>query len=513
MLWFRLRLQYFMSPFAKLSFVAAAVLCCSTREYAQSGVELSGKVTEAATGKPLAGVSVEVHVYGSRPPADVEGEAPLPHPPPVLTGASGAFRFSGLPPGNFQLLVTRPQFQSRAEVFESEPGEKNVEIRLSRLGMVTGTVADSAGQPLHGVTVVLFRTPVVDGRRTILPTVVAATDEGGHYRFADITPGNYLLQAAAPAQDSTVSFVPVFLGGSHDWKTAAPIACGDHDVTGDFRLPLQPSRKIRGKLTGANVFRNASFELFDSQENRVAARATLGTGGDFQITGVVSRSYTLRVKLGDVFGEAAVTVGENDTEGLEVPLRPAVNVRITSNCGVKLANEQGTLCGDLTLSLPGGQRINLTRYRPTAVPAGLYSFETGASGMYVESVLVAGQPVPPGEKLRIEEGMDPVVIKAGQDGGSLDLKLDLPPGEDTSDLMLLMVPTRENYSGPVVIALNSAQVARLAPGDYVVYALHNSDMQQLEYRNPEALRPLAASANVSIEAFGHQAISIRNLSK
>jgi len=503
-----------MSTFAKLSLV----VFCSAGGYAQSSVELSGKVTEAATGAPLAGVSVEVHVYGSRPPDDVPGEAPLPHPPPVMTGASGAFRFSGLPPGNLQILVTRPQFQSRAEVFESEAGAKTVEIRLVRLGVVTGTITDSGGQPLRGVSVTLFRTPVVDGRRTIVPSLNTATDDHGHYRFADIAPGNYLLEAAASAPDSSESFVPVFFGGSTDWKSAAPIACGDRDVTADFRLTLQPSRKIRGKLTGLSGFRNASFEVLDQQENRIAARAALlGTGGDFQIAGVVSRSYTVRVKLGDgsaqVFGEGDVTVGESDAEGLEIRLRPAVSVRVTSDCGVKLANEQGTLCGDLTLYRADGQQITLTRYRATSVPAGFYGFEASAAGMYIESVLVAGQTVRPGDKLRIDEGMEPVVLKAGQNGGSIDVKLELPNGEDASDIELLMVPGGESYSGATVVPLNTAQLAKLAPGDYVIYTLHNSDMQQVEYRNSEALRSLVPAANVSIEAFGRQTVSIRNLSK
>lgn len=494
------------------------VLSSSAGGYAQSGVELNGRVTEAATGAPLAGVAVEVRVYGNRPPEDVPGEAPLPHPPPVLTGASGAFRFPGLPPGNFQILATRPRFQSRAEVFESEPGQKTVEIRLMRLGVVMGTVTDSAGQPLPSVTVVLFRTPVVDGRRTIAPTLIATTDDHGHYRFADIAPGNYLLEAAASAPDSTESFVPVFFGGSTDWKSAAPIACGDRDVTADFRLTLQPSRKIRGKLTGVTVFRNASFEVLDKQENRIAARAILlGTGGDFQIAGVVSRSYTIRVTLGDgsaqVFGEADVTVGESDAEALEIRLRPGVNVRVTSDCGMKLANEQGTLCGDLTLYRPDGRQITLTRYHATSVPAGFYGFQASAAGMYVESVLVAGQTVRPEEKLRIEEGMDPVVLKAGQNGGSIEVKLELPSGEDASDLGLLMVPVGESYSGPAIVPLNSAQLAKLAPGDYVIYTLHSSDIEQLEYHNPDALRPLVPSANVSIETFGRQTISIRNLSK
>jgi hypothetical protein len=277
---------------------------------------------------------------------------------------------------------------------------------------------------------------------------------------------------------------------------------------------LQPSHKIRGKLTGATVFRNASFEILDQQVNRIAARATLlGTGGDFQIAGIVSRSYTVRVKLGDIFGEAEVTVGESDAEGLEIRLRPAVNVRVTSNCGVKLANEQGTLCGDLTFYRPDGQHITLTRYHSTSVPAGLYGFDASAAGMYVESVLVAGRTVRPDEKLRIDEGMDPVVLKAGSNGGSIDVKLELPSGEDASDLELLMVPVGENYTGPAVVPLNTAQLARVAPGDYVIYTLHSSDMQQLEYHNPEALRPLVPSANVSIETFGRQTISIRNLSK
>ena len=507
-----------MRAFAKLSLATAMVLWCSATGYTQNAVELSGKVTDAATGKPLAGASVEVRVYGSRPLEDVPGEAPLPHPPPVLTSPSGAFRFSGLQPGNFQILVRRPQFQSKAEAFESEPGEKTVEISLMQLGVVTGTVTETGGQPLRGVIVALFRTPVANGRRTIVPYINTATDDRGHYRFTDIAPENYLLEAASSAPDATESFVPIFFGGSTDWRSATPIACGDRDVAADFQLTLQPSRKIRGKLTGVNVFRNASFELFDQQDNRIAARATLlGTGGDFQIAGVVSRSYTVRVKLGDgnaqVFGEAGVTVGESDAEGLEIRLRPPVNVRLTSNCGVKLANEQGTLCGDLTLYRPDGQHITLTRYHPTSVPAGAYDFEASASGMYVESVLVAGQTVRPDEKLRIEEGMDPVVVKAGQNGGSMEVKLELPDGEDASDLQLLMVPVGESYSGPAVLPVNTAQLAKLAPGDYVIYALHSADMQQLEYHNPDALGALVPSANVSIGSFGRQTISIRNLSK
>ncbi len=205
----------------------------------QSAVDLSGRVTEAATGAPLAGAAVEVHVYGSRPPEDVPGETPLPRPPRVLTGASGAFRFAGLPPGNFQILVTRPQFQSWAEGFESEPGEKTVDISLARLSVVTGTVADSSGKPLRGVRVALFRMPVTDGRRMLVPYLNIATDDHGHYRLADIEPGNYLLEAAAAsAADATESFVPVFFGGWTDWKSATPTVCGDRDFTSDFRLTL-----------------------------------------------------------------------------------------------------------------------------------------------------------------------------------------------------------------------------------------------------------------------------------
>jgi Carboxypeptidase regulatory-like domain len=528
-----------MGPGQKLCRFVPIIFLCSMVGLPQMGgqgtIELSGRVINAATGEPVARALVEVQLFtSSLGEMTTKGTAvAVSQPSPVFSDATGAFHFSGLPAGSMNVSVSKPQFQSAGESMISEPGSKNVEIRMTHLGVVTGTVTDAGGRPIPGVNVILYRTPIVDGRQVLMQYRNVVTDDLGQYRLWNLGPDKYVLMAAGrgrgtmlystemlPSFSASESFVPVFFGGAPDWRTASPITVDSTDeATANFPLFLQPVRRIHGTVTGAALFRNATFELFDKQENLVASRAALSAGGGFELLDILPGSYTLRVRQGtgneQVFGEAEVSVKDADVTGIKIPLRSGVRVQLKEDCPVSLEEVKGS-CGSLTLFRSNGQVVGSAQRDGQAingVAPGQYSFTASALNAYVSAVVVGGQVVRPGEELRVSEGMGDVEVQVAQDGGTIEAKLELPNIVDSSNVQILAVPALESYSGPVRVFPGANGFIKYAPGDYNLYALLTSDFEQLEFRNPEALRALTPSATVRVDAAGFHTVTIKNLSK
>jgi protocatechuate 3,4-dioxygenase beta subunit len=499
-------------------------------------VAISGRVLNEASGDPVPRALVEVQISDVGMQDLTQGRPVSPNPAPVFTDASGEFHLSDLPPGFMSISVSRPYFQHKVESIQLDTGSKSIQISLTKLGVVAGTVTDDEGKPLPGVDIVLYNASIVLGRRVVSQSRNVITDDLGQYRLWNLSPGTYFLKAAGrgrgtmlyssealPSFSAAESFVPVFFGGTTDMRTARSIDLrSESEATADFRLSLQPVRKIRGTVTGMTLFRNATFQLFDKQENVVASRAALSAAaGGFQILDVLPGSYTLRVTQGtgdaQVYGEAEVTVGDGDVDGLKIQLHAGVDITLKSNCKVPIPDqaEVEVPCGNLTLFHTGGQQMSRSRNKDVIfknIPPGQYEFEVQMPGKYVTAVLVGGQVVQPGEKIRVYEGMGPVEIQTGDDGGTIAVKLEFQDRQQTADLRFLAVSGLESYAGPTNL-LGGAEFLKHAPGDYAIYALHNSDLQQLEYHNPEALRGLTPSGTVRVEPNGHHTVTIRSLSK
>lgn len=499
-------------------------------------VELSGKVTNIVTGEPVSRALVEVQVFEARRPGALEaGNLSVPSAVRMFTDASGGFLFSGLPIGFASISVARPYFQSHTERIQLEGGAKSLQIGITKLGVVAGTVTDAEGRPVPGVNVVLYQTSIVSGRRSLSQSRNVATDDIGHYRLWNLSPGKYFLKAAGrgrgtmlyssevlPSFSAAESFVPVFYGGSKTLETATPIDLrSSSDVTADFRISLEPVRKIRGTVTGMTLFRNATFQLFDKQENLVASRAALsGAAGSFELLDVLPGSYVVRVTQGSgdaqVYGEAEVTVGAEDVEGVKLPLRSGVDITLKSECRVKLNEQMEMPCGGLTLFRADGSMIQPTFDKDIIyknLAPGQYGFEVKIPGMYATTVLVGGQVIRPGDKLRVFDGMGAVEMLSGKEGGTIEVKVEVASEMQPGDIQFLVVPTMESYSGPTLAFAGANQFFKYAPGEYLIYALHATDMQELEYHNPEALRALTPAASLRVEANGHHTVTIRSLSK
>ena len=164
-----------------------------------------GMVVENQTGHPLARTLVV-----AAPVAGTSGAAQS-----TRTNLYGAFALENLPPGAFVISAARKGFapiqygqkqwkSAGLPVILEENQKIDIEIRLPRLGAITGRILDEndVGMADHEVVVYHLAKP---------PQLVAnaTSDDRGVYRIGSLEPGDYLVRSAARVFEEG-SYVPTF---------------------------------------------------------------------------------------------------------------------------------------------------------------------------------------------------------------------------------------------------------------------------------------------------------------
>jgi len=204
----------------------------------QGGGTIKGHVVDAATKAPLSGAHVRLSgssQYGA-----------------VLTDDAGAFVFSGLPAGTYSFGIERNGYLSTSWPESSRwirrhddpitlaaaATVENVTLAIERGGVVAGRVTSSSGEPLSGAQVSL---------RGIVPPIYtrfATTSDLGEYRFADLTPGRYVLRAGVrtstqQAPDTPLSGpLPTYYPGTLERDEAQYIVAGRNGQVTEANLRL-----------------------------------------------------------------------------------------------------------------------------------------------------------------------------------------------------------------------------------------------------------------------------------
>jgi hypothetical protein len=154
---------------------------------------LKGRVEDGTTGAPVVRARIRI---GLRPP--------------VMTDASGAFSFAGLPAGPYTLSIDKRGYQSasypehgrgmrsisRPLILQEGETRERITVRLFRGGVITGRVVDANGEPLDSVSVRAFKVaaaPRSGGRP--MPGNSASTNDLGEFRLARLDGGSYVLMA------------------------------------------------------------------------------------------------------------------------------------------------------------------------------------------------------------------------------------------------------------------------------------------------------------------------------
>lgn len=484
--------------------------------------------------------------------------APPDQPGPMVatfsTGAGGEYLFSGLGAGLYMLNAVKAGFVTAGggrEPMEYVTVAASVSghtIRLAPFGAIDGKVSNQYGDPLAGVTIVLFERYVEDGFRSVQMRRGAVTDDRGEFRAWDLPPGRYFVEARRGGESTALQvgdrsvhyspwegFHPVFFGGAHNMDSATPVelAAGGQ-ARADFDVVMEPTYKVRGTLRNFVPGQPVSFEWVESGSDTAVGDAVQAAvldekTGKFELDGVTNGQYTLRVIQGqNARGETAVTVKDGDVNGVAMTLVPAAPVTGTlhvagaaqerranpvaeggmqpappgpANCFINLEPLSSEPCygcaarraedGEFSIGgvFPGRFRLRiecLNHYVVSAVSGGADLLANP------EIAVTAGAAIPPIE----------IAVKAG--GGRLRAGLAVSSAPQGTGVLLARASAPS--AGPVFQSAfptpNPAgepefEFANLPPGDYLAYAF--SDLQSVEYRSPGFLNALTGGTSVHIE--------------
>jgi hypothetical protein len=186
---------------------------------------ISGQVIDAASGKPVSGVTVEISgpaIARSGPwGPGLHGGAPH-----VLTAGDGRFVFTHLPGGTFSVTAKktgyaegaygrrRPGGSMRDVDLSGAHTSSDISIPIWKAAAISGTLTDEAGEAIVAARVRLWRATFVSGaRRFVGSDQPRLTDDRGAYRFGNLLPGDYIVGVSAPHLAIPTTLAPMLQRG------------------------------------------------------------------------------------------------------------------------------------------------------------------------------------------------------------------------------------------------------------------------------------------------------------
>lgn len=376
--------------------------CCS----------IVGAVEDDA-GNALPRARVEVLPSASAPAADP------PHASAVYTTSDGSFRLS-LPPGQYRLAATH---QGHFKLAESELtvtvqpllDHPPVRLRLQRSGVVTGTVRNSVGDPLPGVTVSAAQTICHRDSPKISFRASAVTDDRGVYRIYHLQPGSYTIFAATPVSQppSPWSVASQFFSMADQLVNATPVTVlpGQESSSIDFRLADVTTSNLRVSVDGALPQRILLLALHQGLASPFGPPARPDRSGTYLFPSVPAGEYALVAWLFDanrkplaVGATTAVVRGHGGEETVKLPMTAVSDFKGRIVCDPPCDPKQ---LGSLSVEIAGenfaakftGAEFASTVVRDHAflipsLPAGTY--RVSVAGLppqyYVRRISSPGQP-------------------------------------------------------------------------------------------------------------------------
>ena len=487
---------------------------------------VSGTVLDSVTSQPIRRALVQINGREQKT---------------AFTGEDGHFQVSDVSEGVVFITAQRPGYsdprassgfgpgrfygQGASNSYTVGAGDNDFRISLVPNSQLTGSVIGADGEPVSDVSVRLTREQIVQGRKRLLASSFASTDEDGKFEFADLQPGRVFVctsrRAVGPrAAASAYAYPPRCYPNSDDLSSAQAIDLNPgQQMQADFNLAPARSFMVSGVVTGAPPGQRISIWAAREGEQPQMTAGTLfrPATGRFSIRSLTPGSWQIHFRTNASPEQMLETVANVDiaganVEGLRVSLQAPADIPVEVN---RLASAASPQAGP-----PGPRNFVQIRLQPEsdAESSGRQyhsSFSNRADGS-PETQTLEVHGVEPGRYRVIAQSInqgcvdsiayankdvssEPLVVSA--DAPALPLVVNIRSDCATLNVtvksqnpnqsaFVLLIPEK-GAADPEVIPIQqngTATLPNLTPGSYRICAL--SDVDGLEYTNPAAVREL-----------------------
>jgi protocatechuate 3,4-dioxygenase beta subunit len=389
--------------------------------------------------------------------------------------------------------------------------------------VISGRVIDEDGDPMARVQVEALQYHYMQGKKQLLPSGGASTNDLGEYRIFGLRAGKYFLRAtdremgmgrsfagARPPAAAEEGYAPAYYPGASDVANAAALTLtpGMEMRSTDVRLVKTRAVRIRGSVVSPDGRTRQGMAvmllpLTGMPFSRMAA-SVQDAQGHFEFHGVTPGSYVLMANsYGDGLrysGRQAIEVGNGNLDGVQItllaPIDFSAHVKAEGNAEIQFNQVRLFLEPVLQSGMGGGlgaanadgditvKNLAPAEYRPRiTVPPGFYvkSIRYGDT-----DALDSGIDLSNGAPGQLEIVLSPA-------GGEVDGSVANDKGEPSAGAMVTLVPEGPRRASSMFFKSGTSDQTGhftfkdVAPGEYTVYAWDQVDQGAVQ--DPDFLKP------------------------
>ncbi len=469
---------------------------------------VAGTVVNSVTGEPIRRALVRLNGLESHS---------------AFTGQDGRFEIPNVPEGNVFFTTQKPGYFDAGASPGPQNGFRNpnvmlgpstgdIVLKLMPEAKIHGRVLDKRGEPIESVSVQLLAQVIMEGLKQWQIRGQATTDDAGAYTLDNLVSGVYAIHTLALAANGAADmpsngesfsevFPPTYYPDAPDRSSVQPLEVKPgQELAIDLTLSPVSGFRVSGVVAGGQPGSQLICEDADGQP------VSYGMGvnphsGKFTLTGIPPGAWTLHAftqpgQEGAAEAEQDIEVSSSDIKGLVLQLQPlpsiAVHVRSQSEAQgpgvmVNLTRVNGNQMRNYVASqeaggAPGSLFLN-------GIPPGTYRVSARAFNNECVASVMSGSSDLTREQLTVSAGSQPAPIEVTLRNDCATISGMVHSSGERPGMSSVILLSDSPLKPPDIFSAGSDgkfSIPSLTPGEYRVFAF--SDISDLEYGNPEALR-------------------------